>query len=832
MQIQAEARSLTLELEAEARFSVHVFSWQDMCSRLSSHPDLVQKHFPQFFPPTDVVTAAASYRLPVPVSSFVGRQTLVERGIRNLVHEKVRLLTLIGTGGVGKTRLALEIGRSVEGEFANGAAFVDLSAVSDAEMVPSALMQALNVPDGRSLSQIDQLRSQLSEKNLLLLMDNFEQVVDAAPIVAQLLTASPQLTIVATSRSPLRIDGEVEFVVEPLNLPNLTSEQSYEELIENEAVDLFIQRAQAVRADFRPSAVSDVVTVAQICDRLDGIPLAIELAAVRIRVQLPSALLAQLDERLPHLIGNRRDAPARQRTMRDAINWSYELLDGDQRSLFRRLGVFTGGCSTEAAAKVLATDNQPIEYLLQQLEALVKTSLVHAEVDTAGSTRFDMLPTIREFARERLDESEGEESKAWRDYAIYFRDLARAHAEANSGIPQADWMALLEVEHSNLRTVLEWCVEQDETDILVQVVWLIWRFWTVRGFLSEGRFWIEKALSHSDNTEDFVRVGLLMGAAEMARGQRDYARASRYLTEVVEYWEQKGDFKMWAGSLLHVGSLEYDQERMPEATAAFEKAEALFKDISDESGMASVRIGLGTIALDRQQLDRAHELLDPACDVLRRLGSDGDEAALVGCLHDQVRLAQAEEDLPRALKYVQELAEIHERLGDTRGRAHSLITWSRLTHQMGDFRAQELRMESQRLSEQLGDKLHAAEAILERARFDKLLETKQRLTLIRQTLPILLGLGAVALIAQALEAYAALLRSDNPSLAVQLLASASRQRERTQNPMWPAELPYYQSVLKTLHSLLGKESFEKFWSVGRDRSAEDIIAEVIQMDMD
>src|SRR5215207_4909116 len=414
------------------------------------HPDL-----PDRFPPLKSLGSRPN-NLPRQPTAFVGREAEVRQVVDLLRREEVELLTLTGPGGTGKTRLALQAAAELLEDFADGVFFVPLAPLTASDLVPSAIASALGLRDEGERPLPDRLRDFLTDKQLLLLLDNVEHVSDAASLVADLLAAAPGLEVLATSRAPLRVRAEWEYPVAPLGLPPRQIPPP-EQLVQYEAVRLFVARAQAVKPDF---AVDDgnAAAVAEICRRLDGLPLAIELAAARVRMLPPPALLARLDKRLPLLTGGARDAPERQRTLRDTIAWSHDLLAPEERVLFRRLAVFAGGCTLEAAEAVGNQDGALDAF--GGLERLCEHSLVRQDVGPGGQPRFVMLETIREFGLERLAES-GEEAAIRKGHAALFMELAEAAAPALTGPDPGPWLDQLETEHDNLRGALWWAVSTD-----------------------------------------------------------------------------------------------------------------------------------------------------------------------------------------------------------------------------------------------------------------------------------------------------------------------------------------------------------------------------------
>jgi predicted ATPase/class 3 adenylate cyclase len=413
---------------------------------------LVAPDLPAEFPPLKTLNARPN-NLPLEPTSLVGREQEVAAVRGLLLRSDVRLVTLIGPGGTGKTRLNLQVAAELLDHFEHGAYFVALAPVTDATLVPSTIAQTLDVSEQGSKPLLHTLKDYLRDKHMLLVLDNFEQVTAAAPVVAELLAAAPKLRALVSSRAALRVYGEREFLVPPLRLPNLGQLPSLEQLTQYEAVRLFIERAQDVKPDFVVTN-ENAPAVAEICHRLDGLPLAIELAATRIRLLSPNTLLTRLASRLKLLMSGARNLPARQQTLRGAIDWSYNLLDEGEQRLFRRLGVFVGGCTIEAAEAVCNANGELVVDVLDGIESLVEKRLLRQIETASGEPRFVMLQSIWEYAAEQLAESD-EAATVERQHTRFFLMLAEAAEPQLKGRQQLEWIERLETEHDNLRVVLQ-----------------------------------------------------------------------------------------------------------------------------------------------------------------------------------------------------------------------------------------------------------------------------------------------------------------------------------------------------------------------------------------
>ena len=564
--------------------------------------------------------------LPASLTPLIGREQEAAAVGSLLARPHVRLLTLTGTGGIGKTRLSMQIAADLLDAFTDGVWFVDLAPIGDPGLVAATIAHTLGVKQPGRQALVEHLKVYLREKCLLLVLDNFEQVVAAGPLLNDLLQAAARLKLLVTSRTPLHIAGEQEFPVPPLALPNPKHRSPLATLEQSAAAALFIQRAQGVKPDFTATD-ANAPTVAEICVRLDGLPLALELAAARVKVLAPQALLARLDHRLQLLTGGARDMPARHQTLRATIDWSYNLLHADEQRLFERLAVFTGGCTLEAAAAVGLADDTGSD-MLDRLQLLVDQSLLQQAEGPMGEPRFRMLETIREYAWERLVAS-GEVEVLRQRHAEYFRQLAEAAEAKFRGVHQGEWMARLAAEQDNLRAALIWVVERREGETALRLAGALGYFWTASGQLSEGRQWIEAALATTQQAQAAVpdvgpasalRAKALQWAAWAAQLQGDFGAARLRFEEALTLNRARTDTQAIAWSLEMLAMVANQQGDFAASREWHAEAIALQRELGDPSILAAMLNNEGCRAYLAGDDARAVPLLEESLALHRQVG--------------------------------------------------------------------------------------------------------------------------------------------------------------------------------------------------------------------
>ena len=625
--------------------------------------------------PDVVGTPGPSGALPHPLDNFVGREAELAQLRRLLAQE--RLVTLTGPPGTGKTRLALAAAASLADELPDGVRVLPLAHVRDPALVPRSIARAVGVEEGRG-DVVESLAAALADRRLLLVLDNFEHVIDAAPGLARLLERCTGPRLLVTSRARLNLRGERELVVPPLALPGPDGPRTASALASYAAVRLFAERARTARPDF---ALTDDVApvVAEICRRLDGLPLAIELAAARTRTLAPDEMLARLGRRLPLLTGGPRDLPERQQTLRRALDWSYELVGERERRVFRRLGVFVGGSTLDAAEAVCAAEDRAAGAVLDGLAALIDNSLLRSEGGRDGRTRYGMLETLREYAQERLDAS-GETEAVERQHAAYFVALAQEGARRLGGHGQAAWLDRLETEHGNMRAALAWLVEREDTEPALRLAGALRHFWYLRGYLAEGRAWCGRALAlPGADARTALRAGVLLTDGVLAYSQGDHVAAHPRLDEALAIAREVRDAGLTAWTLIYLGQL-VRQENQPPLTAELQEALAIGRRSGDRwvVSMALLGLGLGVSWYGDHRAARA--LLEEALAVAREAGLRALEGALL-CSLGVIACQLGEYAEARALMV--EALPIRVAVGHRRGVPWTLEEFARLALALG-----------------------------------------------------------------------------------------------------------------------------------------------------
>jgi len=763
--------------------------------------------------------------LPVQPTPLIGREQEVVIAGQLLRREDVRLVTLTGPGGTGKTRLGIQVAAELSDMFADGVYFVSLAPISDPMLVLPAIAQTLGIRDGVGQSLSARLAEVLLKKQVLLLLDNFEQVIEAAPQVADLLTTCPQLKVLVTSREVLHVRAEHEFAVPPLELPDPAHLSELAAIARAPSVALFLQRAQAVKPEFRLTT-TNARAVAEICVRLDGLPLAIELAAARMKLLSPQVLLTRLGRRLAMLTGGSRDVPVRQQNMRNTIEWSYQLLNAWEQRLFRRLSVFVGGCTLLAAEAVCTFPDGGEGDVLDGVASLIDKSLLKL-MEQAGEgseeTRLLMLETIREYGLEVLA-ARGEEEIARRAHADYFMQLAEEAEPALKGPQLVTWLERLEREHDNLRAALHWALEGGRAEMALRLGTPLERFWVVRGHRDEGRAFLERALAGSTGVAADVRAKALIAAARLAFIQSNYDRGEALAQESLALFRELGDRRGVALSLDRLGMAAWRRGDFSAARVLMEEDLALFREVGDQDRVAWSLFTLGLLNSKQGEYTRACSLFEESLALFRKLGNKRGIAASLTQLAGTLFVSQGNQAMIYPL--LEEGLSLDREVGDKEGIAVSslLLAWVALNQ--GDITTARIRVEEGlAVYREMEHREGIAESLsllgrVEASRGDHAFAR----ALYGESLAMAKEIGDKELIASGLEGLASVVAVQGESAwAARLWGTAEAMREAIGAPLQPIERADYEHAVAAVRDQLGEEAFASAWAEGRAMTPEQVL---------
>jgi diguanylate cyclase (GGDEF)-like protein len=730
-------------------------------------------------------------RLPVALTDLIGRETEISQ-LAGLLGSR-RLVTLVGPGGMGKTRLSLAVAGAVADRFDDGAVFVPLAEATTSELVLSAIAQALEVQETPGQSMAESVAEYLAERNVLIILDNFEQVLAAAPVVARLLAAGPAVTILVTSRERLRVSGEQVYLVQPLSLPdraaltNLDATGVTDALARSAALALFMTRAQEASYDLG-STPDNVRTAAEICHRLDGLPLAIELAAARSDSLSLTDLLHQLSGRLDLLTDGPKDLPDRQQTLRATIDWSFALLDEADQALLTGLGVFAGGFTVEAVGVVCdATGLTPIA-LVGRLSSLVDKSLIRAEAAPGGGTRYRLLETIRAYVAERLAASK-DSAGAHERHAAYFTALTERVGGDLRGPDQAELLARLRADYANLRAAFEWAFEADHVDMAARMVGSLANFWIGGSDIAEGVEWFDRVLTSAGHLANLERGKLLASGAFLAVLRDDVAQCTAWASEAIELGRRLGDRDILEDGLNSLGIVAMLEGDFARSWALHTEQLGLAEAHNDIRGIATASGNLTKVALSLEDYDEAHRLATRNLELESQVGNTRGIALTLGCLGE---VALGRGDAAAARPLFEESMEVSRKLGD-------VLCEARAVYQLG------------RVAELEGDVVTAYRNIV-------------------TAIAMQHGVGDRSETAGAIEDLAGCLMLSAPDVAARFLGAVEAQREGWGIPRKVSGDKRWSRLIAGLNDVLDAGSLREAWDAGRHAPLDLIIAEALSID--
>ena len=772
---------------------------------------------------------ATKYNPPSPLTSLIGREKEVAVACAFLRQPEVRLLTLSGVGGVGKTCLGLQIATDLFPDFVDGVCFVSLVPINNPDLVIPAIAQTLGLRELGDQPVIELLVAFLRDKELLLFLDNFEQVIDAAPVLTDLLRRCPSLKMLVTSREVLHIRAELEFPVLPLALPDLSIPLDPISVLEYAAVALFLQRAQSFAPDFQITA-ANVVTIAEICTRLDGLPLALELAATHIKLLSPQTLLMRLEHRFQVLTHGPRDLHTRQQTLRNTIQWSYDLLNAWEQQLFRRLSVFVGGFTLQVVESIctILDGGTTTESVLDGISSLVNKSMLHSRQQEREQPRLTMLETMREYGIECLTAS-CELEVTRQSHALYYVMLAEEAEQHLRGTKQALWLERLEQEHDNLRAALRFSLEQGEMgqsmELALRLGVALTQFWILHGHFSEGRNFMQRALVSRKGITASVHLKALEATMYLALNQGDFAAAKKFGEESLAMGRKLGHKSCNSSILSSLGFVFMVRGDLNKACSLNSEAVLLAREVGDKSLIANRLHEMAFVSLERGEYASACDMYEECLVIFRELG---DKVGIAASLHQlALVLFLSLNDQKRVHSLLDESLSLWNELDSRNGMA----IWSYLAGLVALFEcdithARALLERSVALYKEVGDRWHTARSLSALARVEAVQRNYALAQILYEEHLRLCREIGYKNIASAMEGLASVVMGQGqPAWAAQIWGAAEKLRETIGAPLPPVESVAYKQSVATVRKLLGSQALAAAWASGRTMTPEQALVE-------
>jgi predicted ATPase/class 3 adenylate cyclase len=798
--------------------------------RISQLFQLVIPGLPADFPPLKTLETLPN-NLPTPPSTLIGREREVAAISQALLREGTQLVTLTGPGGVGKTRLALQVAASLTERFPDGVWFVALAPIWDSGRVIPAIAQTIGLREAPDRSPLRHTQDHLLAKKTLLVLDNFEQVIEAAPAVAELLAVCPRLKILVTSRERLHVRAERDTPVAALALPDTSRLPDLDDLTQYPSVALFVERAQAVKPEFEVTA-ANARAIANICARLDGLPLAIELAAARTNLFPPHALLARLTRRLSILTQSVRDAPERQQTLRHTIQWSYDLLSEAERRLFRRLAIFAGGCSFDAIEAVSAACGDDPSLVVDVLTSLLDKSLLRQIALEGEDMRLSMLETVREYAWDMLAASD-ELDRARQAHAAYFQDIAAQAARELRGSRVTEWLKRLNGEQDNLRAAVAWALEPAHDASRLESAFNIGdtlaRFCDLRGLYSEGRDILDQLVARRADVAPPIQARTLFHAAEVASAQADYDEAEAWYEESLALYRELGDKRGVSLCLHGLGWLAvWKRNNFVAARTLLEERLAIAREIGDKKDIAAALANLGDMMCYIGDYRAGFVMLEDGLAIYRQIGH---KRGIAFCLRQSAGtlLWEAWEDVAVIKARLDECLAIYQALDDKVGQAlhHFFAGWLALRQEDVEAAGILLTASAEHFNE-MGDRWHESFALTLLGRTEERQgDFSAARTLHERALAIVRALGDYAVGSVCLDSLASVTAAGGEYVkAARLWGAAEALRAHSGFAFIPIERPSYDLAVAAARAQLGAATMDAAWAAGRALMPEQALAEV------